>query len=327
MTRATGYFAVTVVLAVLSFASATVQAQDADVEPAQRHQSGAATELTAVQRDSAGIAIGRAAAASLPAEFAAFGQVLDPASLVAEHGQVQAAQAGERTAAADLKRLQGLYKAEASSSLRMVQSAEAEQTRAHSQYRAALATFTEHWGRLSRLPSAQLEQLIDYVSNGTHLLVRASLLGQQSAGALPQGAWLEVDGVKVAAQILGVLPQGSSEVQGAALLLEVTAPPRGLGPGARVPVTLLYQAQSGVLIPAAAVLYTEHGACVYRQSAGSGAGRFRFAQVPVELLQRLSAGWLVHGVVAGDLIVVQGAGALWSLSQPSPSAAADDDDS
>jgi hypothetical protein len=321
--RATGYLAVTVLLATLSFAAATVRAQGAADEPAQRHEAGSVTELTAVQRDSAGIAIGRAAAGSLPAQVTAFGQVLDPASLVAEAGQLQAAQAAERAAAAELKRLQGLYKAEASSSLRMVQAAAAEQTRAHSQYRAALATFTEHWGRLSRLPASQLEQLIDYASKGTHLLVRASLLGQQSVGALPQGAWLEVDGVKVAAQVLDVLPQGSSEVQGAALLLEVTGPPRGLGPGARVPVTLLYNAQSGVVIPASAVLYTERGACVYRQTAGDGADRLRFAQVPVELLQRLSAGWLVRGVGAGDLIVVQGAGALWSLAQPSANAVDD----
>ncbi|MBV8853441.1 MAG: hypothetical protein JOY91_08565 [Sinobacteraceae bacterium] len=327
MTRAAEYLTVTLLLTLLSLAAAPVCAQATDDEPAQPHQSGSTTELTAAQRDSAGIAIGHAAAASLPAQVTAFGQVLDPASLVAEQGQVQAAQVAERTAAADLKRLQGLYKAEASSSLRMVQTAEAEQTRAHSQYRAALATFTEHWGRLARLPAGQLEQLIDHASSGTHLLVRASLLGQQSVGALPQAAWLEVDGVKVAAQVLDVLPQGASEVQGAALLLEVTSPPRGLGPGARVPVTLLYNAQRGVVLPAAAVLYTEHGAYVYRQSTGNGAGRFRFAAVPVELLQRVSAGWLMRGVDAEDLIVVQGAGALWSLSQqPSSSAAADDDD-
>ena len=192
--------------------------------------------------------------------------MLDPAALVADAGQLDVARAAERSAAADLARLQGLYRGQAGASLKMLQAATAEQARAHAQAESAAATLAVHWGPLAALPPAQRRDLVGAVAAGQRLLVRADLLGRHSIGELAQAASLDVDGVRVPAHVLGVM-SASTDVQGAGVLLQVDAAPRGFGPGARVPVTLRGGVRSGVLVPASALIYGESGAQVYRQLA------------------------------------------------------------
>jgi hypothetical protein len=72
--------------------------------------------------------------------------------------------------------------------------------------------------------------------------------------------------IQVPGHVLGALRQ-SSELQSAALLVEVPNAPSGLGPGARIPVALLTAERSGMLLPRDALLYDENGAYVYKQLA------------------------------------------------------------
>ena len=65
-------------------------------------------------------------------------------------------------------------------------------------------------------------------------------------------------------------------------------------------------------MPAAALLYGDKGAYVYRQ-VGGGGDKAQYAAAPVKLLARVGDGWLVDGLGRSDSIVVQGAGVLWSL--------------
>jgi hypothetical protein len=257
---------------------------------------------------------------------AAFGQVLDPVTLVSESGQVEAALAGERAADADLQRLQGLYHAEAASSLKMVQAAQSEQVRARTQYQAATSAFTAHWGALARLPAEQREQLIQHAASGNHLLIRASLLGRRALDVMPDAATLEVDGLVVPARVVGALPESAADLQTASLLLEVSAVPEGLGPGARVPVTLLSGERTGVWIPDGSLVYDAQGARVFRQLAAGAGGRWQYEGAPVELLQKQAAGWLVRGVTKEDLVVTGGVGALWTLQSANALSDNDDDD-
>ena len=312
---------------VVAAISGPLLAGDDDAAPSQPQPRGAAVvALTTVQRDGAGIAVARPAVMQLPGQIAAFGLVLDPSVLVSESGQVEAALASERAASANLERLQGLYRAEAASSLKMVQTAQSEQIHARSEYRAALSAFTSHWGALAKLPAAERGQIIERAASGSHLLVHASLLGRRSLDATPVAASVDVDGVRIPARVVGVLPRSSSEFQNAGLLLEVSAAPQGLGPGARVPVTLMSAQRTGVLIPDDAIVYGEHGPRVFKQLAAGAAQKWRYVDVPIELLERQSQGWLVHGVAIDDLIVVRGAGALWSLQSANVLSADEDDD-
>jgi hypothetical protein len=302
---------------------ATAQNDDDDAK------SPPAVTLSTQQRNSAGITVAHPSEMKLSQREVAFGQVLDPSTLVTEFGQAEAAMASQRAADADLQRLQGLYHADAASSLKMVQAAQTEQIRARTQYQAAFSTFTAHWGAIARLPAEQREQTIQHAASGSHLLVRASILGRRSIDVLPTSAALEVDGLQVPARVIGILsPAAAGDVQNLqnpGLLLDVSAAPQGLGPGARVAVTLSSQERSGVWIPDDSLIYNEHGARVFKQIDGTPAHeKWQYVEVPVELVQRQSHGWLIKGVSKDDMIVVGGAGSLWSLQ--SANTASDDDD-
>jgi hypothetical protein len=90
-------------------------------------------------------------------------------------------------------------------------------------------------------------------------------------------------------------------------------------------VRLQAAAVGGVLVPAAALLYGDHGAYVYRQVGDSGSQQSQFAAAPVTPLVRVGDGWLVRGLARTDRIVVQGAGVLWSLEGISTFSAAEEE--
>ena len=144
--------------------------------------------------------------------------------------------------------------------------------------------------------------------------MRADVPGEHLLGVMPAKALLIVDGILVPARVLGALPRTTPDLQSAGWLLAVDHPPSGLGPGARMRVSLQWPGIAGLLVPAAALLYAETGAYVYRQAgARTPDGKFQYAPANVKLLAPVGDGWLVDGVGSADTIVVHGAGVLWSL--------------
>jgi hypothetical protein len=109
-------------MGVLFAISISVHAQDDD-DDAAKNATGTTPTLNKEQRDAVGIVVAKAVAAKPAERVAAFGQVLDPAALIAELGEVDANRAAERAASAEVARLQGLYKAGASASLRNLEAA------------------------------------------------------------------------------------------------------------------------------------------------------------------------------------------------------------
>jgi hypothetical protein len=130
--------------------------------------------------------------------------------------------------------------------------------------------------------------------------------------------------VSVAARVLGPLPRNDAQSQSTGWLLEVAHGPQGLGPGRRAPVRLHTAAVAGLLVPAAALVYAEQGAYVYRQ-VRAAADTFQYVAVPVKPLARVGSAWLVEGLGRDDPIVVQGAGVLWSLEGISSFSAAEEE--
>ena len=292
--------------------SAPLRADDDDGLPPSATSQGNPT-LNAAQQRAVGIVVAAAPAAKLPQRTAAYGRVLDPSQLVADAGRLDSTRAAAQAAAAEMARLRGLYRG-ANASLKALQVAEAEQIEAQARAREAQTEFLLHWGPLAQLGDAQRAKLIEQLAAGRQLLLRADLPGRHSLGTVPKLALVDVDGVKVPARVLGPLPQVEARMQSVGLLLQIAAPPAGLGSGARVPVTLEGIGRDGCVVPDGALIYGEQGAYVYHVlSDKTKNGDTQFAPQQVTLLQPVGDGWLVSGLHVSDRIVVRGAGVLWSL--------------
>jgi hypothetical protein len=328
-----GRFALMTAIA-LTFSSTALCADPDDDDKAPAGTSTLPT-LNVEQQRAAGVVVAHPANMSAPQRQEAIGLVLDPLSLITEAGEVDASAAAARAANAELERVRGLYGAGASASLKALQAAQAEQVRARAQADIASAKFAANWPPLVAMPAVERQKLIDRAATGKALLVRADLPGRHILASLPEQAVLDVDGVGVKGNVLGMGALSGDEAQGVAVLIEVRAAPQGFGAGARVPVALLGAPRTGVAVPRDAVLYDEGGALVYKQLTKGSAARpstaaadqvARYAPVRVKLIQAHGDGWIVEGIDDDDDIVVRGAGVLWSLQGIAGRVAGDDDD-
>ena len=300
--------------AVLMFAARVDARNDDARKAAASGQSNELPALSAEQQRAVGIIIAGAPAITLPQRTEAYGRVLDPSQLVADAGRLESSRAAAMASAAETARLQGLYRG-ADTSLKALQVAEAAHIEAQARVREAEAVFVLHWGPLARLAGTRRAALIEQLAAGRRLLLRADLPGRHSLGTMPKEALVDVDGIRVPAHVLGPLPQAAARIQSVGLLLEISHPPPGLGPGAQLPVVLEGRGRAGHVVPNGALLYGNAGVYVYNvlpQKAKDG--DTRFAPLPVTVLQAVGDhGWLVSGLRPNDRIVVQGAGVLWSL--------------
>ena len=279
--------------------------------------------LTLSQQQAVGIRIEHPLPLRSAPQIEAFGTVLDPVTLAADLGRVQSTRAASAAAMADAARLERLYHDEARASLRSWQAAQAQSIEAATQARAARMSFSLQWGPLASWSAARQRSLLEALSSGQRMLLRADVPGRRVGSTIDEHALVEVDGLNVSARVLGALPRTDAQSQSAGWLLELERRPEGLGPGARTAVHLRAAAVAGLLVPATALLYAEQGAYVYRLADGSGGDSLHYAAVPVRPLARVGSGWLVEGLARTDQVVVQGAGVLWSLQGISSFSAAE----
>jgi len=272
-----------------------------------------ALALTDAQQRAAGVRVDHPLAMANVPQVEAYGVVLDPAALITDAGRMESTQAAWHAAQADVERLAGLYRDNLNASLKSLQLAQAQESETGAQARAAAATFALQWGPVAALGAQKRHALILALGANRQLLVRAGLPGQLLADPVGPRALLDIDGVNVAARVLGSLPRTDPQLQGAAWLLAIERAPAGLGPGAHVRVLLERAPVKGLLVPAVALLYGENGAYVYRDARRSPGGKHQYEAAAVQLLAAVGDGWLVSGLEASDAIVVQGAGVLWSL--------------
>jgi hypothetical protein len=285
----------------------------------------AALSLTASQQQAVGIRLERPLPLTSPTAIEAYGTVLDPAALAADLGRVESSRAAAAAAAAEAARLERLYRDDAQASLKAWQSSQAQSVEAAAQASVAAMSFALQWGPVASWSAVRQHALLQALGERQQLLLRADIPGHSLGGALDPRALVEVDGVHIAARVLGPLPRADAHAQSAGWLLQLERVPAGLGPGARALVRLrAAAATAGLLVPAAALLYAEQGAYVYRLSA-SGADQFRYAAVTVKPLARVGSAWLVDGLTRDDQVVVQGAGVLWSLQGISSFTAAEEE--
>jgi len=305
-------------------AAAAKQAGD-EREGEEAQEQGGTLALTAAQQEAVGIQIATPLPLSSAPEVEAYGLVLDPVALLTDGDRIEGTRAAAAAATADTTRLQNLYRDGAQASLKALQASQAQSIEANAQAQAALLTFREQWGPLANLSPAERRALVESLSKGQRLLLRADLPGRHAGSGFGERALVEVDGVQIGARVLGALPRTDAQSQSAGWLLEIEQAPPGLGPGARVSVRLQTRQVSGLLVPAAALIYAPGGAYVYRQQRGATPEVFRYESVAVKPLARVGNAWLVQGLARADRVVVQGAGVLWSLQGISSFSAAEED--
>jgi hypothetical protein len=281
--------------------------------------------LTASQQDAVGIRIERPLPLSVAPQIDGYVAVLDPAELVTDLGHMESSQAAAAAASAEAERTQRLYHDEAQASLKSSQAAQAQAAEAAAQARAASIGFQLQWGPVAQLGNEARHKLVEELTAGRTILLRADVPGHHVGVRIEQRALVEVDGINIAVDVLGPLPRTNGSSQSAGWLLELAHAPSGLGPGTRGLAHLRTVADlKGLLIPASALLYSDDGAYVYRLEPG-GAVASRYTAVPVRLLTRVGNAWLVAGLSSTDTVVTQGAGVLWSLQGISSFSAAEED--
>jgi hypothetical protein len=297
-----------------------------DDDAPQPADASSTPALNAEQQRAVNLEVAHPVAAKVPERTSALGVVLDATSLESDESERAIADAQEHAVSAEASRLRGLYKAEAGTSLKLLETAQAEEAKARAEADLAAVRFAQHWGPLAKESPALRQKQLETVTSGQSLLVRADLPGRHIVGALPARAMLDVDGIEVPGRVLGPLAQ-FSDSQSAGLLLQIDHPPPGLAAGARIPLWLYGAERAGMLLPREAILYDENGAYVYKRMAARAAGeKTRYMAVKVTLLVPYGEGWLVHGVDDDDEIVVRGAGVLWALEGLRARAADDEDE-
>jgi len=303
-------FACLAILCSLAFADDDAPKPGAAPNPGETSETPA---LNAEQQRAVNLQVAHPVASKVPERTPALGMVLDSMSLLSDASEQAVAEAQEQATSAEASRLRSLYKAGAGTSLKVLETARAEEAKARAEALLAAARFAQHWGPLAAESTALRQKHMDAVTSGRSLLVRADLPGQHVMGTLPARAMLDVDGIEVPGRVLGPLAQ-FSESQSAGILLQIDHPPLGLAAGARIPLWLYGGERAGMLLPRDAILYDDAGPYVYKQvAARTAAEKTRYLPVKVTLLMPQGDGWLVHGVDDDDEIVVHGVGVLWSL--------------
>jgi hypothetical protein len=245
--------------------------------------------------------------------------------LVDDTGELASALAVERAAGAEARRLQQLAAQDAGVSTRMLEAAAIETAKAEALRRLATVRCTQQWGPLMRLPIRERDAMIEAVARGESLLLRADLPGRHVITALPGAARVAVDGVDIAARVLGPL-NAQNPTDNAGVLILIAKAPDGIAVGALLPVSLVQAQSAGFLLPDPAILYDEKGAYAFKQLMAKPDEKTRYVRVDLKLLMPDGNRWLVTGNVDDDDdIVVAGTGTLWSL-EGSRGRIVDDDD-
>ena len=258
------------------------------------------------ERAQAGITVKPLQAASVASPQRGFARSVDVAALAAIDADYEAARVAASASRAEWRRLQALYTADQSASLRSVEAARAQALGDGLRADAALRRVGLEFGAgLTRLGAGGVQRLVADVASG-----RAALLRIDIAGAvLIAGQRVDVgDGDETTSvTVLGPAATADPRLQTPGVLAIVRgAAAQRLPVGRIVPASVAGgTVKNGVLIPRSAIVRWQGARWVYRQTASG------FERVALQDGERVEAGWLVtQGLSVGDRVAVTGAGSL-----------------
>jgi hypothetical protein len=299
------------VLAVALFATGTLPghvAEPARDVPATKSQGIA---LEPADRTRAGVQVAALQAASVTTQQHGYARGLDVGALAAIDAESQMAQATASASSAETARLQSLYAADQSASLRAVEAARAQAASDRIRIDVARRRVGLEYGPgLVLLGPGGVHGLVAQIARGNAALVRIDIPGV----FLTAGQTVRVGDDQGASmvRILGSAAAADAKLQTAGALAIVRGPlARTMVTGRVSPASVAGGgAKSGVVVPRAAIVRWQGARWVYRQ-AGS-----RFERIELVGGEPTEAGWLVtEGLSVGDKIAVAGAGSLLAVER------------
>lgn len=268
-----------------------------------------------------GVRIAALTAGSTNVETRGFARALDIGPLAAIDAEVQANTAAAAASQAEAERLSALYRADQSASLRAVEAARAQSIADRAKASASRHRVAFEYGPgLSRLGSGGIRALVTEVATARAALVRVDIQGAVLAPG--SNVRLEDGNARTIVRTIGVAAAADSKLQTAGALAIVRgAFARQLLSGRVVPAIVARGlTTNGILVPRGAIVRWQGARWVYRRAANR-----RFERVELVAGQPAEAGWLVTGgeLHPGDVIAVEGAGALLGIERGGDAGEAD----
>jgi hypothetical protein len=251
------------------------------------------------------------APARLTPEIKAYGRVLDTTPLVPLNADLISAQTDHQAAQTELERVKALA-AQSNASQRTLETVTAAASKATVQLDSVRARLASSWGS-AIAGRDDLNAFVQRLSTLADALVEVELPAGESLPTAPKAARLLTltDPTRpLVAQWLGPAPSVDPQMQSRGFLFLLSPNSTHLAPGAAVSafLELTGEGDSGVAVPAGAILRFNGFTWVYRQ-AGSDA----YERVEVALQQPLDQGWFVrNSLQPQDKVVVVGAQQLLS---------------
>ena len=276
------------------------------------HANAASFKVDPAAQQAGGVVVQTLSAVQSTPSRNADGLVLDPGTLIALRSQIQAAQAGKTVAAQALSRARQLYRAGHNIAMAQLQRAEAANATAAARTDALSAKARAAWGPVLGKAVINGAPIIQALSKVKEALIEVAVTGPRLKP--PTSALARVgDARPVQLHYIGPASRVPSGIIGQGFYYRGPASlPIGLPLSVRLAAG---SAQTGVVVPATAILYLRGQKFVVREIAAN-----QFALVPI------SAVWPIHrrgqpmrdfigkGLQPGDQVVVAGAGVMLSAA-------------
>jgi hypothetical protein len=292
--------------------------------PRIAHEGGRTiVTLDAATREHGGIGVEALRAATQAAELTAHGSVLEITDLVdaqaaaaAAAARAAKAQAALQASRAEQRRIQALHAAERNASDKALeqataalQSDTADLQAAEAAARALSSAADQRWGPVIAGWLAHGSRPLEALLRQSERLVQLTVAPGPALPAAPATARLETSRAStVEARLVSPAPRTDPRIQGESWFFRAPAGPLLL-PGQSVVGHLsVGPPQTGVVVPAPAVVWWQGRAWAYVEEAP---GRFARREVPTDA--PADGGWFVTaGLSPGDEVVLRGAGLLLS---------------
>lgn len=250
-----------------------------------------------------------ASAASRGTDTTGFARVLDPIPLAQLDSDIAAAAPAATASAAEAARSRALFSADATVSRKVAETAAAQARTDNARLTLLRRRLGLEWGAIARLSDAQRGALVASLAAGRSALVRIDSAGGAGQSGL-RSATLDLGSLGTAdAIVLGSARAADPRLQSPGLIARVSGPKAALlSTGLSVPARTNGTSRSGVSIPNTAVLRLDGGAWVYVQARPGQFVRHHLGGT----IAGVNGLFAASGVRAGDLIVTNGAAALYA---------------
>jgi len=288
--------------------------------------AGQSFELDAAAQQRLDLATSPAQPISYTPEAEGYGSTVDLMPLLSLHADLLAAEAVFAASSANYERTVALNADHDNASTLTLETARAQQAGDRARRDALQRQLRLGAGdSVAALPATPRDALFERLSEGAAVLLRADFAPGNTLASLATVRVLPVESGEPALEgrVLGRTPSANPQRPGPGLLVLVD-PPGWLQPGraTRVLAATDAQAQSGVLVPLAAVLHREGAQWCYVRIDAE-----RFERRALEQAVPLPQGlFIADAVREGELIVVRGAASILAAELAAANVGAGEDD-